>query len=87
MNDSFEITIQIKWLIQLIFFVSVIIGSYYTLQSGVSDNFKEIEQIKESLIEYEKQVDERIEPLEAERERRLAEMDKSLMTRILGKDG
>ena len=39
-----------------------------------------------SLIEFEQTLDERMEPLEAEREQRLTEMNKSLLDKVLGKD-
>ena len=86
LDSDFEITIQVKWLIQLIFFVFVISGSWYTLNNNIDSNSQEIEYIKESLIEFEQALDERMEPLESEREQRLAEMNKSLLDKVLGKD-
>lgn len=86
LNSDFEITIQVKWLIQLIFFVFVISGSWYTLNNNIDSNSQEIEYIKESLIEFEQALDERMEPLELEREQRLTEMNKSLLDKVLGKD-
>ena len=63
-----------------------ITGSWYTLNNMINDNTKEIEQIKDSLIEYEKQVDERVSRLEKFKEQELEEVNKSLMQKILGKD-
>ena len=53
--------------------------------TNINDNTKEIAHIKESLIEFEKMLDERMEPLENEREQRLTEMNKSLLDKVLGK--
>jgi len=86
LDSDFEITIQVKWLIQLIFFVFAISGSWYTLNSNIDSNAQEIEHIKESLIEFEQALDERMEPLEAEREQRLTEMNKSLLDKVLRKN-
>tara|TARA_R100001463_G_scaffold54588_1_gene105642 strand:+ start:74 stop:349 length:276 start_codon:yes stop_codon:yes gene_type:complete len=86
LDSDFEITIQVKWLIQLIFFVFAISGSWYTLNSNIDSNTQEIEHIKESLIEFEQALDERMEPLENEREERLSEMNKSLLDKVLRKE-
>ena len=82
---AMEITLSVKLLVQLIFFVFTITGSWYTLNSMISDNDREIESIKDSLIEYEKIIDERVGRLEDLHDAEMEEMNKSLMTRILGK--
>tara|TARA_R100000152_G_C6767735_1_gene193027 strand:+ start:300 stop:581 length:282 start_codon:yes stop_codon:yes gene_type:complete len=84
--SSLEITLSVKLLVQLVFFVITITGSWYTLNNMIKDNSNEIEHIKESLIEYEKQVDERVARLEKFKEQELEEVNKSLMQKILGKD-
>ena len=84
--SSLEVTLSVKLLVQLVFFIMTITGSWYTLNNMINDNTKEIEQIKDSLIEYEKQVDERVSRLEKFKEQELEEVNKSLMQKILGKD-
>ena len=84
--SSLEVTLSVKLLVQLVFFFMTITGSWYTLNNMINDNTKEIEQIKDSLIEYEKQVDERVSRLEKFKEQELEEVNKSLMQKILGKD-
>ena len=82
--SSLEVTLSVKLLVQLVFFIMTITGSWYTLNNMINDNTKEIEQIKDSLIEYEKQVDERVSRLEKFKEQELEEVNKSLMQKILG---
>ena len=86
LNDELQIHISVKWAVQILFLVFTLTGAWYTLNANINDNAKEIEHIKEALIEFEKNLDERMYPLEAEREQRLTEMNKSLLDKVLGKD-
>ena len=86
LNDTLEITLSVKWMVQLIFFVFTITGAWYTLRDGIGNNKKEIEYIKENLIEYENQVDERVGRLEKYKEQELEEVNKSLLSKVLGKN-
>ena len=85
LNDELQIHISVKWAVQIIFLVFTLTGAWYTLNENINDNTKEIEYIKEALIEFEQALDERMEPLENEREQRLTEMNKSLLNKVLGK--
>tara|TARA_R100000808_G_scaffold2941_3_gene10977 strand:- start:7496 stop:7771 length:276 start_codon:yes stop_codon:yes gene_type:complete len=86
LNDELQIHISVKWAVQIIFLVFTLTGAWYTLNENINDNTKEIEYIKEALIEFENNLDDRMEPLENEREQRLTEMNKSLLDKVLGKD-
>ena len=86
LNDELQIHISVKWAVQIVFLVFTLTGAWYTLNSNIDDNSKEIEYIKEALIEFEQALDERMHPLEAEREQRLTEMNKSLLDKVLGKN-
>ena len=86
LNDELQIHISVKWAVQIVFLVFTLTGAWYTLNSNIDSNAKEIEHIKESLIEFEQALDERMEPLENEREQRLTEMNKSLLDKVLGKN-
>ena len=57
----------------------------YTLKSNISNNASEIRHIKESLIEYENMIDERVGRLEKYKEQELEEVNKSLLSKVLGK--
>lgn len=86
LNDELQIHISVKWAVQIVFLVFTLTGAWYTLNANITNNAKEIEHIKESLIEFEQALDERMEPLENEREQRLTEMNKSLLDKVLGKN-
>jgi|TARA_R100001460_G_scaffold33672_1_gene65818 flagellar motility protein MotE (MotC chaperone) len=85
LNDELQIHISVKWAVQILFLVFTLTGAWYTLNANINNNEKDIRHIKESLIEFEKMLDERMEPLEAEREQRLEEMNKTLLGKILTK--
>ncbi len=86
LNDELQIHISVKWAVQIIFLVFTLTGAWYTLNANINNNKKDIVHIKEALIEFEQALDERIEPLENEREQRLTEMNKSLLDKVLGKN-
>ena len=86
LNDELQIHISVKWAVQIIFLVFTLTGAWYTLNANINNNKKDIVHIKEALIEFEQALDERMEPLENEREQRLTEMNKSLLDKVLGKN-
>ncbi len=86
LNDELQIHISVKWAVQIVFLVFTLTGAWYTLNANINNNKKDIVHIKEALIEFEQALDERIEPLENEREQRLTEMNKSLLDKVLGKN-
>tara|TARA_R100001163_G_C5062176_1_gene199169 strand:- start:2211 stop:2486 length:276 start_codon:yes stop_codon:yes gene_type:complete len=85
LNDELQIHISVKWMVQILIMIFTLTGAWFTINSNISDNAKEIENIKKALIEFEENLDERMSPLEAEREQRLAEMNKSLLDKVLRK--
>ena len=86
LNDELQIHISVKWMVQLIFFVFAITGAWYTLKGSIGNNKNEINHIKKSLIEYENQMDERVGRLEKYKEQELKEVNKSLLSKVLGND-
>jgi len=84
LNDELQLTLSVKWMAQLIFFVFTLTGAWYTLNNNIDENAKEIEYIKENLIEYEKMIDERVGRLEKYKEQELEEVNKSLLSKVLG---
>ncbi len=85
LNDELQIHISVKWAVQIILFVVSIMGAYYSLSNSIGSNANEIKHIKESLIEYEKMVDDRVGRLEKYKEQELEEVNKSLLSKVLGK--
>jgi len=85
LNDELQLHISVKWAVQILFLVFTLTGAWYTLNQNINDNSKEIAHVKESLIEFEQMLDDRMDPLEAEREQRLTEMNKTLLGKILTK--
>jgi flagellar motility protein MotE (MotC chaperone) len=85
LNDELQIHISVKWAVQIVFLVFTLTGAWYTLNANINNNKKDIVHIKEALIEFEQALDERMEPLENEREQRLTEMNKSLLDKVLRK--
>ena len=86
LTDELQIHISVKWAVQILFLVFTLTGAWFTINANIESNVKEIQHIKEALIEFEQNLDERLEPLESEREQRLAEMNKSLLDKVLGKN-
>lgn len=86
LNDELQIHISVKWAVQILLFVFTLTGAWYTLKQNIADNANEIEHIKESLIEYEKLLDERVSRLEKYKEQELEEVNKSLLSKVLGRD-
>ena len=86
LNDELQIHISVKWAIQLLLFVVTITGAWYSINASINNNTKEIDYIKESLIEYEELLDERVARLEKYKEQELEEVNRSLLSKVLGKD-
>ena len=85
LNDELQIHISVKWAIQLVMFVVTICSAWFTLNASIDANAKDIVQIHKALIEFEENLDTRMEPLEAEREARLQKLNQSLFDKVIGK--
>ncbi len=85
LNDELQLHISVKWAVQIVFLVFTLTGAWYALRESISNNKNEIEYIKESLIEYEQLLDERVSRLERYKEQELEEVNKSLLSKVLGK--
>ena len=85
LNDELQIHISVKWAVQILLFVFTLTGALYTLKQYIASNASEIKHIKKSLIEYENLLDERVSRLEKYKEQELEEVNKSLLSKVLGK--
>ncbi len=86
LNDELQVTLSVKWMFQLIFFIFGISGAWYTLNGSIDSNKKQIDFIKQTLVKYEQMVDERVGRLESYKEQELEAVNKSMLSRVLGKE-
>ncbi len=86
LNDDFQITINIKWLVQIIVFVAIVTGSYWQINNKIAENKAEIEDIQAIIMELEEDVDGRVARLEGYKEQELEEVNRSLLSKVLGVD-
>ena len=84
LNDELQIHISVKWAIQIIMFVVTLTGAYYTINGKVAQNKAELQHVKENLIEFEEMLEARISRLERYKEQELEEVNKSLLSKVLG---
>ena len=77
-NDDLAITINIKWLVQIVVLVTIIVGSYYQAQKRMADNQRHIEIIEKDLSD----LNSRISAIETKRTRELEEKNKTLMEKV-----
>lgn len=95
LNDGLELTINIKWLVQLIFFVVSIVGGWYSINGRITKAETELKnthdavmvqivQIEEALVKFEEILDSRIKKLEGYKEQELEAVNRSLLSKVLG---
>ena len=79
-----EITLSVKLLVQLVFFVFTITGAWYALNGRIDQNSNDIRQIEKSLVEYDKMMEDRVSRLEEIHDAQIDNMNKSLLSKVLG---
>jgi|TARA_R100000655_G_scaffold38504_1_gene73547 hypothetical protein len=84
LNDELQIHISVKWAIQIIMFVVTLTGAYYTIHGKVAQNKAELQYVKDNLVEFEEMLEARISRLERYKEQELEEVNKSLLSKVLG---
>ena len=82
--SSLEITLSVKLLVQLVFFVFTITGAWYALNGKIDTNSNDIRQIEKSLVEYDKMMEVRVSRLEEIHDAQMDNMNKSLLSKVLG---
>jgi hypothetical protein len=82
--SSMEITLSVKLLVQLVFFVFTITGAWYSLNGKIDTNANDIIQIEKSLVEYDKMMEDRVSRLEELNDAQIDHMNKSLLSKVLG---
>jgi len=82
--SAMEITLSVKLLVQLVFFVFTITGAWYALNGKIDTNSSDIRQIEKSLVEYDKMMELRVSRLEEIHDAQMDNMNKSLLSKVLG---
>ena len=84
LNDELQIHISVKWAIQIIMFVITLTSAYYAINAKVAQNKSDLQYIKDNLVEFEEMLDNRISRLERYKEQELEEVNKSILSKVLG---
>ena len=77
-DDNLNITINIRWLVQIIVIVALIVGTWYQAQMKMAENHRHIMLLEEQMSD----VQSRIGGMEKEKVEDLEEENKSLLERI-----
>ena len=77
-DDNLNITINIRWLVQIIVLIGIIVGTWYQAQMKMAENHSHIKLLQEQMSD----VQSRIGGIEREKVEDLEEENKSLLERI-----
>ena len=77
-DDNLNITINIRWLVQIIILIGIIVGTWYQAQMKMAENHRHIKLLQEQMSD----VQSRIGGMEREKVEDLEEENKSLLERI-----
>tara|TARA_R110002110_G_scaffold407995_1_gene629307 strand:- start:231 stop:497 length:267 start_codon:yes stop_codon:yes gene_type:complete len=77
-DDNLNITINIRWLVQIVVIVALIVGTWYQAQMKMAENHRHIMLLEEQMSD----VQSRIGGIEKEKVEELEEENKSLLERI-----
>ena len=85
-NDNLEITLNIKWLVQLIVIIGSMVGAWYSLKMDLNATVLETDDLRSKVEMQYEDVHGRLQVLENARNEQLSEMNKSLWQKTFGKD-
>lgn len=77
-DDNLNITINIRWLVQIIILIGIIVGTWYQAQMKMAENHRHIMLLEEQMSD----VQSRIGGMEKEKVEDLEEENKSLLEKI-----
>ena len=77
-DDNLNITINIRWLVQIVVIVALIVGTWYQAQMKMAENHRHIMLLEKQMSD----VQSRIGGMEKEKVEDLEEENKSLLQRI-----
>ena len=73
-----NVTINIRWLVQIIILIAIIVGTWYQAQMTMAENHRHIELLEKDLMDLKS----RIGFIETKRTEELEQENKSLMEKI-----
>jgi len=85
-NDNLEITLNIKWLVQLVVIIGSMVGAWYSLKMDLNAIVLETEDLRNKVEMQYEDVHNRLIVLENARNEQLSEMNKSMWQKTFGKD-
>ena len=85
-DDSLNVTINIKWLVQLIIIICSCLAAYYNIRMDIKSVEAELEEIRTTTELQLNDIQGRLEVLEQARTAQLEEMNKSMFKKMFGKD-
>ena len=85
-NDNLEITLNIKWLVQLVVIIGSMVGAWYSLKMDLNATVLETDDLRSKVEMQYEDVHGRLQVLENARNEQLSEMNKSLWQKTFGKD-
>jgi len=77
-DDNLNITINIRWLVQIIVLIGIIVGTWYQTQMKMAENHRHIQLLEEQMAD----IQSRIGGMEKEKVKDLVEENKSLLEKI-----
>jgi len=85
-DDSLNVTIDIKWLVQLVIIIGSCLAAYYNIRMDIKSVEAELEEIRTTTELQLNDIQSRLEVLEQARTAQLEEMNKSMFKKMFGKD-
>ena len=77
-DDNLNITINIRWLVQIIVLIGIIVGTWYQAQMKMAENHRHIQLLEDQMAD----VQSRIGGMERAKVEDLVEENKSLLAKI-----
>jgi hypothetical protein len=85
-DDSLNLTINIKWLVQLVVLIGSMVGAWYSVKMSLNAVIMDVEDLRNKVEMQYEDLHSRLLILENSRNEQLSEMNKSLWQKTFGKD-
>jgi prefoldin subunit 5 len=85
-DDSLNLTINIKWLVQLVVLIGSMVGAWYSVKMSLNAVIMDVEDLREKVEMQYEDVHSRIQVLENARNEQLEEVNKTMLQKMFGKD-
>ncbi len=84
-DDSLNLTINIKWLAQLVVLIGSMVAAWYSLRMSLSTTMIEVEDLRSKTESQYGDLHSRLQIIESARNEQLSEMNRSLWQKTFGK--